>query len=56
MRRPKPKPKETRVPRLRNARLPKQGEGVPREHASPKIPTPRLSCGRSFRLRSVRRD
>jgi hypothetical protein len=56
MRRPKPQPKQTSVPRLRNARLPKQGGRAARDHTSVKLPTPRLTRGRTYRLRSVHRD
>jgi hypothetical protein len=56
MRRPKPQPKDTRLLRLRSAALPKRVEGLAHDHKSPLVPTPRLTRGRNFRLRKLRRD
>jgi hypothetical protein len=55
MRRPKPQPKETRVPRLRNASPPKHGDTKSHERHS-NGPSPRVMRGKTFRLRNVNRD
>jgi hypothetical protein len=56
MRRPKPQPIDTQLLRLRNARVPKRTDRTAQQDKSPRMPTPRVSSGRTFRLRNVHRD
>jgi hypothetical protein len=56
MRRPRPQPKDTRLPRLRNAVPPERAEGVNPIHKTSERPTPRIKPGKNLRLRDVHRD
>ena len=56
MRRAKPQPIDTRLPRLRSAALLKRSEPPSRDHKPSAVPTPRVGRGKNFRLRNVHRD
>lgn len=56
MRRPKPQPIDTRLPRLRNATPKKPDERLTHDRKSAEGAVPRISRGRTFRLRNVHHD
>jgi hypothetical protein len=56
VRRPKPQPKLTRLPRLRDATSHDRGDAAAHEHKKPAKPVARVTRGRNFRLRNVHHD
>jgi hypothetical protein len=56
MRRPKPKPQDTRLPRLRNATPAKRANGPVHDRRTSEDPVTQVSRGKNFRLRNLHPD